>query len=476
MRSTSGLRSFDEALTAGDAAAAAQLFLEDSYWRDLVAFTWNIKTRRGARRRARDMLGDDARGREAAQLARRPSRRTRPTASSTAWLEFETEVGRGNGLLRLQGRQGVDAADRARTSSRATRSRRARAGRKGVEHGAEQGPRDLARGAPARGRGARPRDAARGRDHRRRPGRHRARRAAAPARRPDDHRRAQRAPRRLLAQALQVAVPARPGLVRPPAVHQVPRELAGVLAQGQDRRLARDVHAGDGAQLLGLDDRQERARTTRTRASGPSSSSATAPTSRCGPKQLVLATGMSGKPNVPEIPGMDVFKGDQHHSSQHPGPDAYAGKRCVVIGSNNSAHDICAALWEAGADVTMVQRSSTHIVRSATLMDIGLGALYSEEAVAAGVTTEKADMIFASLPVPDPARVPDPALRRDARARQGLLRPARGGRLRPRLGRGRLRPVHEVPAARLGLLHRRRRLRAGRRRRREARQRAPSTT
>ena len=45
------------------------------------------------------------------------------------------------------------------------------------------------------------------------------------------------------------------------------------------------------------------------------------------PKQLVMATGMSGKPSVPEIPGMDVFKGDQHHSSQHPGPDAYAGKR-----------------------------------------------------------------------------------------------------------------------------------------------------
>jgi putative flavoprotein involved in K+ transport len=45
-----------------------------------------------------------------------------------------------------------------------------------------------------------------------------------------------------------------------------------------------------------------------------------------------------------------------------------------------------------------VQRSSTHIVRSDTLMDIGLGALYSEEAVASGVTTEKADMIFASLP------------------------------------------------------------------------------
>jgi putative flavoprotein involved in K+ transport len=116
------------------------------------------------------------------------------------------------------------------------------------------------------------------------------------------------------------------------------------------------------------------------------------------PKHLVMATGMSGKPKVPEIPGMDVFKGDQHHSSQHPGADAYRGKKAVVIGSNNSAHDICAALWEAGAAVTMVQRSSTHVVRSDTLMDIGLGALYSQEAVDAGVSTEKADMIFASLP------------------------------------------------------------------------------
>ncbi len=116
------------------------------------------------------------------------------------------------------------------------------------------------------------------------------------------------------------------------------------------------------------------------------------------PQQLVLATGMSGKPNLPVLPGQDVFRGDQHHSSRHPGPDAYAGKRCVVIGSNNSAFDICGALWENDADVTMVQRSSTHIVKSASLMEHGLGDLYSERALAAGVTTEKADLIFASLP------------------------------------------------------------------------------
>lgn len=116
------------------------------------------------------------------------------------------------------------------------------------------------------------------------------------------------------------------------------------------------------------------------------------------PKQLVFATGMSGKASIPSVKGQDRFKGEQHHSSRHPGPDGYKGKKVVVIGSNNSAHDICAALYEAGVDVTMVQRSSTHIVRSEPLMKYGLGALYSEEALQNGVTTAKADLIFASLP------------------------------------------------------------------------------
>ena len=107
---------------------------------------------------------------------------------------------------------------------------------------------------------------------------------------------------------------------------------------------------------------------------------------------------MSAKPNMPKFPGMETFKGEQHHSSRHPGPDGYKGKKVVVIGSNNSAHDICAALYENGVDVTMIQRSSTHIVRSDSLMEIGLGDLYSERAVRGGMTTAKADLVFASLP------------------------------------------------------------------------------
>jgi putative flavoprotein involved in K+ transport len=142
------------------------------------------------------------------------------------------------------------------------------------------------------------------------------------------------------------------------------------------------------------------------------------------PKQLVLATGQSGKPNMPKFKGMETFNGDQHHSSKHPGPDAYVGKRAVVIGSNNSAHDIAAALWEAGADVTMVQRSTTHIVKSDTLMEIGLGSLYSEKAVQSGMTTAKADLVFASLPYKILHEFQIPAYaamkKRDARFYKGL--------------------------------------------------------
>src|SRR5207302_8304137 len=86
------------------------------------------------------------------------------------------------------------------------------------------------------------------------------------------------------------------------------------------------------------------------------------------------------------------------HSSEFRGVDDYRGKKCVVLGSNNSAHDICAALWEQDADVTMIQRSSTHVVRSDTLMELALGRLYSEEAVRAGITTDIADLLFASVP------------------------------------------------------------------------------
>ena len=116
------------------------------------------------------------------------------------------------------------------------------------------------------------------------------------------------------------------------------------------------------------------------------------------PKQLVLATGMSGVPEMPQFPGAERFRGEQCHSSKFASGAGYAGKRCVIIGSNNSAHDICADLWEHGADVTMVQRSPTVVARSESLMELAQGPLYSEQALANGVTTDIADLTVASLP------------------------------------------------------------------------------
>ena len=116
------------------------------------------------------------------------------------------------------------------------------------------------------------------------------------------------------------------------------------------------------------------------------------------PRQLVLATGMSGMPHVPEFPGRESFRGKQCHSSAFTSGADWEGKRCVVVGSNNSAHDICADLWEHGAQVTMLQRSSTMVARTGTLMDLGWGRLFSEQALARGIDTETADLMMVTSP------------------------------------------------------------------------------
>ena len=245
------LSDFESALSSGDSAAAAALFHEESFWRDLVAFTWNLKTVEGP---------DEIEAMLDAQLEHmQPSgwHTTEPPDTAdgitTAWIAFETAAGRGNGLLRLRDGKAWTLLTalyelKGHEEPKGTHRPQGRRARRRPR------PRDVARGAQQEaetlgyseqpevvivggGQGAIGLGA-------------RLRQLGVPTiicernERPGDS----------LAPALQVAVPARPGLVRPPAVHQVPRELAGVLAQGQDRRLARDVHAGHGAQLLGLDE------------------------------------------------------------------------------------------------------------------------------------------------------------------------------------------------------------------------------
>jgi cation diffusion facilitator CzcD-associated flavoprotein CzcO len=80
------------------------------------------------------------------------------------------------------------------------------------------------------------------------------------------------------------------------------------------------------------------------------------------PRHVVLATGVSGIPSLPEIPGLNNFAGTVIHSSRYTDGEEWKGKKAIVIGTGNSGHDIAQDLHSSGAAVTMVQRSSTLVV------------------------------------------------------------------------------------------------------------------
>jgi putative flavoprotein involved in K+ transport len=379
---------FDAALGAGDVEAAGELFADECYWRDLVAFTWNIVTVEG-RVGVRDLLSET--------LARTAPSGWRITeeAEGEAWLAFETAVGRGLGVVRL----GEDGrAFTLLTTLEELKGHEERQGRdrpKGVVHGAarnreswlEEREREQAELGFSRqpevlviggGQGGVALGA-------------RLRQLGVPTIVADRHPRpgdSWRTRYKSLCLHDPVWYDHLPYIKFPPnwPIFSPKDKVADWLemyarvmelnywGSTEVRRARRD---GDAWEVTVVREGQEL--TLR-------------------PKQLVFATGMAAWPQIPAFPGADAFRGEQHHSSRHSGPEAYQGRRVVVIGSNNSAHDICAALWEHGADVTMIQRSGTTVVRSDTLMELGLGPLYSEEALANGITTEKADLIAASLP------------------------------------------------------------------------------
>ena len=83
------------------------------------------------------------------------------------------------------------------------------------------------------------------------------------------------------------------------------------------------------------------------------------------------------------ISGLDDFQGDRLiHSSQFTEPAKNAkGKKAVVIGCCNSGHDIARDYYDNGYDVTMVQRSTTLVVKSETLIDVSMKGVYEENGV-----------------------------------------------------------------------------------------------
>jgi cation diffusion facilitator CzcD-associated flavoprotein CzcO len=110
------------------------------------------------------------------------------------------------------------------------------------------------------------------------------------------------------------------------------------------------------------------------------------------PRHVVMATGVSGIANLPDIPTLKNFTGTVMHSSQYDDGEAWKGKRAIVIGTGNSGHDIAQDLHSSGADVTLVQRSSTLVTNIEPSAQLAYAA-YNEG------TLEDNDLIATSMPL-----------------------------------------------------------------------------
>lgn len=378
------LAGFASALERGDAEAAASHFTDGSYWRDLVAFTWNIVTFE-----SREAMGAMLKARLADV---RPSSFKRD--GDEGWFTFETAVGRGRGHVRLKDGKATTLFT-ALTELKGFEEKAGPSREYGTEHGAfrnrvtwtdrRQADADelgvtrqpyvliVGGGQGGIGLGAR------------------LKRIGVPALIVDAHERpgdAWRKRYKSLCLHDPVWYDHLPYLPFPDHWPiYTPKDKMGDWLESYTKIMELDYWSSAPCRRASWNE-QTQDWTVEVERNGK--------TLTLRPKHLVLATGMSGFPEIPQFPGADKFKGVQHHSSKHSGGEAWAGKRCIVVGSNNSAHDIAADLWEHGADVTLLQRSPTLVMRSESL---GRNRpLYSEEALAKGITTEKADFTVASLP------------------------------------------------------------------------------
>jgi cation diffusion facilitator CzcD-associated flavoprotein CzcO len=111
------------------------------------------------------------------------------------------------------------------------------------------------------------------------------------------------------------------------------------------------------------------------------------------PKHIVMATSVSGTPNIPTIATIENFAGKILHSSRFSGGADWNGKSVVVIGTGTSAHDICQELQANGADVTMVQRNPTLVV------NVEPAQLYDKTYLGEGPHVDVRDLLNASVPL-----------------------------------------------------------------------------
>ena len=114
---------------------------------------------------------------------------------------------------------------------------------------------------------------------------------------------------------------------------------------------------------------------------------------RLHPPHLVIATGRSGNPKSPTLLGLDEFTGTVMHTHRFTSGADWVGKRAIIVGAGNSAHDVAQDLHGHGAaSITMVQRNPTTITSVEPAAQL-VFALYSE-----GPSIPDSDLLAVSLP------------------------------------------------------------------------------
>jgi putative flavoprotein involved in K+ transport len=358
------LADFEKALRAPDDAPLEKLFRADAHWRDLLALTWRVKTVSGAaailpelKRRANEA---GASGFEVDPGRTPPRSVVRAGESATeAIFRFETARGRGAGVLRLapDGKCWtlLTALEEIESAGKKARDRDPAVlivggGHAGLSIAARL--KALGVGAVIVDRHERVGDNWRKRYHA----------LTLHNRKNVNH------------------FPYRPFPEDWPTY--IPKDrLAGWL---EDYARKLDLDFRTGTEVCGA--RYEGGRwTVDLRREGR--------TSTVHPRHVVIATGVSGIPNVPEIPGLSNFAGRVIHSHGYDDATAWKGRGAIVIGTGTSGHDIAQDLHANGARVTLVQRSPTLVLDIEPSAQL-VYALYSE-----GPPLEDCDLLTAATPL-----------------------------------------------------------------------------
>ncbi len=393
------LGAFEAALREGNRQALTALFVADSHWRDLLAFTWNITPHLGAGDIAEALCRAQASPQESnfwTPPGRAAPRRVRRLGIEVieALFEFETATGRGAGVLRLRADmpgqawvlltsleelKGHEEKIGARRPSGEAYSRNFGGDnwldqRNRQQAFQDRDPTVLVIGGGQAGLAI----AARLRqlevdtlvvEKQERIG--------------DNWRKRYHS----LALHNQIHVNHLPYMPYPPSWPKyLPKDM---LANWfETYAWAMEVNVWTGAEFVGgtYDAAAKRWRATVRRADG---------TERVmHPRHLIFANGVSGIPRVPKLPGIEDFKGEVMHSHGFTNGAAWRGKKALVLGTGNSGHDVAQDLHSHGADTTIIQRGSTTVVSIDPSAKLNY-ALYDE-----GASLEDSDLIATAATYP----------------------------------------------------------------------------